>query len=110
MYKNYLYQLKNSTYFWKKYKSYSCLYTFDFNYKRNIVFRSPIIVFLYQKIQIYISNLRKKIYKPKLKLVRNHLIFGKKVNDFSRQIFNVTIPIKFFFHDAIFVIEDKIIK
>lgn len=39
--------------------------------------------------------------------MRNHLIFGKKVNDFSRQIFNVTIPIKFFFHDAIFVIEDK---
>ncbi|WP_222149333.1 hypothetical protein, partial [Staphylococcus haemolyticus] len=56
---------------------------------------------------IYIKFKGKKIYKPKLKLVRNHLIFGKKVNDFSRQIFNVTIPIKFFFHDAIFVIEDK---
>lgn len=109
VYKNYLYQLKNSTYFWKKNINHIHVYIHSISIiKRNIVFSfSDNSFFLSEDSSIYIKFKGKKIYEPKLKLVRNHLIFGKKVNDFSRQIFNVTIPIKFFFHDAIFVIEDK---
>ena len=77
MYKNYLYQLKIQLIFGKNINHIHVYIHSISIIKRNIVFRSPIIVFISEDSNIYIK-FKEKIYKPKLKLVRNHLILERK--------------------------------
>lgn len=109
VYIHYMYQLKNLNYPWEGNVKNINVYIHSISIiKRSMVFSfSNNSFFIPESSIVCVKFKGKRQKKSKLMLVRNHLIFGRKVNDFSRKIYSITIPISFFFYDAYFVIKDK---